>query len=58
MAGAAAVQIGTATFANPLAPIEALDGIEAYCRAHGIEDIATLVGAGRRNGERRRVVSA
>jgi dihydroorotate dehydrogenase (NAD+) catalytic subunit len=48
LAGATAVQIGTATFANPLAPVEALDGIEAYCREKGIADICELVGAGRR----------
>ena len=48
MAGATAVQIGTATFANPLAPIEAIDGIEAYCREQGVRDICELVGAGRR----------
>ena len=48
LAGACAVQIGTATFANPLAPIEVLEGIEAYCRDHGINDIAELRGAGRR----------
>ena len=46
-AGASAVQVGTATFANPLAPVEVLEGIEAYCRARGIEDVARLVGAGR-----------
>jgi dihydroorotate dehydrogenase (NAD+) catalytic subunit len=47
MAGACAVEVGTATFANPLAPIEVLDGIEAYCRQHGIEDVMELVGAAR-----------
>ena len=46
-AGASAVQIGTATFANPLAPVEVLEGIEAYCRARGIEDVCRLMGAGR-----------
>ena len=39
-AGASAVQVGTATFANPLAPIEVLEGIERYCREHGVEDIS------------------
>ena len=42
------MQIGTATFANPLAPIEVLEGIEAYCREHGIAGIGELTGAGRR----------
>ena len=49
LAGACAVQVGTATFANPLAPIEVLEGIEAYCLKHGISDIGELRGAGRRD---------
>ena len=47
LAGACAVQVGTAPFYNPLAPIEVLEGIEAYCRDKGIDDISKLVGAGR-----------
>ncbi len=47
MAGASAVQVGTATFANPLAPIQVLDGLECYCCEHGVSDIGDLVGAGR-----------
>ena len=47
MAGASAVQVGTATFANPLAPIEALDGLERYCCERGISDVCDLTGAGR-----------
>jgi dihydroorotate dehydrogenase (NAD+) catalytic subunit len=45
MAGAAAVQVGTATFANPLAPIEVLEGIERYCADHGVERLADIVGS-------------
>ena len=52
-AGATAVQIGTATFANPLAPVQVLDGIESYCRTHGVEDINTLVGKARLPQHRR-----
>ena len=47
LAGATAVQVGTATFANPLAPLEVLEGIERYCGEHGVEDIGELIGAGR-----------
>ena len=47
MAGASAVQVGTATFANPLAPVEVLDGIERFCCDHGVSDTAELVGAAR-----------
>jgi dihydroorotate dehydrogenase (NAD+) catalytic subunit len=46
LAGARAVQVGTATFANPLAPIEVLEGIERYCREQGVCDVNEL-GAGR-----------
>ena len=43
-AGATAVQVGTATFTNPLAPIEVLEGIERYCRGREVAAIAELVG--------------
>jgi dihydroorotate dehydrogenase (NAD+) catalytic subunit len=46
-AGASAVQVGTATFVNPLAPIEVIEGIEAYCRSRGIADLGGIVGSGR-----------
>ena len=47
LAGAAAVQVGTATFANPRAPLEVLEGIERYCCERGVSDVSELVGAGR-----------
>ncbi len=47
MAGATAVQVGTATFRNPLAPIEVLDGIERFMREEGVQDVGELVGAAR-----------
>jgi dihydroorotate dehydrogenase (NAD+) catalytic subunit len=37
MAGASAVEVGTASFADPLAPFKILEGIEEYCRAGGTE---------------------
>jgi dihydroorotate dehydrogenase (NAD+) catalytic subunit len=43
-AGAAAVQVGTATFTNPLAPLEILEGIERYCEEHQVNSISDLVG--------------
>ena len=46
MAGARAVQVGTATFANPLAPMEVLEGMERYCCEQGIADVCELTGAG------------
>ncbi len=48
LAGATAVQVGTACFANPRAPIEILDGIAAYLMAAGIADIREVIGAARR----------
>ena len=47
MAGATAVQIGTATFANPLAPVEAIEGLERYCIDHNIGDVKEVVGIAR-----------
>ena len=48
MAGASAIQVGTASFANPSAPLDILEGIEQFMKKEGIEDIAELIGAARR----------
>jgi len=48
MAGASAVQVGTATMTSPQAPLVVLEGIEMYMREEGIQDIAELIGAARR----------
>lgn len=45
MAGASAVQVGTATFLNPRAPLDVLDGIEQFMRMQDIEDLTEIVGA-------------
>jgi dihydroorotate dehydrogenase (NAD+) catalytic subunit len=47
MAGATAVQVGTATFRNPLAPLQVLDGLECFMREQRIESVGALVGAAR-----------
>lgn len=44
MAGATAVAVGTANFRNPNATIEVIEGIEAYMKENGIEDIHDLIG--------------
>ena len=44
LAGATAVSIGTANFANPYTTLEVIDGIEASMRRHGVEDINELIG--------------
>jgi dihydroorotate dehydrogenase (NAD+) catalytic subunit len=45
MAGARAIQVGTANFYNPSAAQQIADGLERYCRAHEIPDINQLVGS-------------
>jgi dihydroorotate dehydrogenase (NAD+) catalytic subunit len=47
MAGATAVQVGTASLANPRAPLDVLEGIEKFMEKEGIEDITDLIGAAR-----------
>lgn len=44
IAGATAVQVGTANFVNPRATIEIIDGIEAYLSEQGIGSVSELVG--------------
>jgi dihydroorotate dehydrogenase (NAD+) catalytic subunit len=45
MAGASAVQVGTATFLNPSAPLEVLEGIKAFASHEGLGSISEIVGA-------------
>jgi dihydroorotate dehydrogenase (NAD+) catalytic subunit len=51
MAGASAIQVGTASFTNPHAPIEILEGIMNFMVERGIEDVGQLIGAARRQPE-------
>lgn len=44
MAGATAVQVGTACFANPMAPIDIVDGIESYMKREGIKSLDEIRG--------------
>jgi len=44
LAGATAVQVGTANFVNPCSAIEIIAGIEAYLARHGIGDVNEIVG--------------
>jgi dihydroorotate dehydrogenase (NAD+) catalytic subunit len=44
MAGASAVQVGTATFADPLAPLRVIEGLAAYVRANGLTSIREVIG--------------
>lgn len=45
MAGACAVQVGTATFANPRAPAKVLRELARWCTAHGVSRLDELIGA-------------
>jgi len=44
LCGAAAVQVGTANFLNPMASVEVAEGIGEYCARHGVERVSDLVG--------------
>ncbi|PYV15657.1 MAG: dihydroorotate dehydrogenase, partial [Acidobacteria bacterium] len=44
LAGARAVQVGTANFYNPAASQQVAAGLEEYCRSHRISDINDVVG--------------
>lgn len=44
LAGASAVQVGTATFRNPRAPLDVLDGLEQFMREEEIADVRELIG--------------
>jgi len=45
MAGATAVQVGTANFTNPCTPLDIIDGIERFMKKEGIRQISELIGA-------------
>lgn len=45
VAGASAVQVGTATFADPRAPARLVADIAAWCRRHDVPSISELIGA-------------
>lgn len=45
LAGATAVQVGTATFVKPNTMLEIVDGLEAFCTRKGIARVSDLIGA-------------
>ena len=45
MAGASAVQVGTATFADPRAPAKVLAGLARWCADRGVRSVGELIGA-------------
>jgi dihydroorotate dehydrogenase (NAD+) catalytic subunit len=45
LAGATAVQVGTASYADPRATERLAQGLESWCRSHQVERVASLTGA-------------
>ena len=45
LAGATAVQVGTASYADPRAVERLAAGLESWCRSHHVEKVSTLTGA-------------
>jgi dihydroorotate dehydrogenase (NAD+) catalytic subunit len=45
LAGATAIQVGTASYADPRATERLARGLESWCRSHQVEKVATLTGA-------------
>jgi dihydroorotate dehydrogenase (NAD+) catalytic subunit len=45
LAGATAVEVGTASYADPCATERLANGLESWCRSHGVERVASLTGA-------------
>ncbi|MGI6032816.1 MAG: dihydroorotate dehydrogenase [Coriobacteriales bacterium] len=45
LAGASAVAVGAANFADPLATVHVLEGIVDYCRRHGVSSVSELIGS-------------
>ncbi len=45
LAGATAVQVGTAIFKDPFIPIQIIDGIKDYMKRHNVQHVSDLTGA-------------
>lgn len=45
IAGATAIQIGTANFIDPTTPVKVLEGIEEYMKRHSITQVSDLIGS-------------
>ncbi|MEK7354487.1 MAG: dihydroorotate dehydrogenase [Chloroflexota bacterium] len=48
MAGASAIEVGTAGFGNPRAPLDILEGIQQFMIKEGIDNLTELIGTARR----------
>lgn len=45
LAGASAIQVGTANFVDPTSIVRVIDGIEEYCARNGVARVRDLIGA-------------
>ena len=45
LAGASAIEIGTANFIDPAVSVKVAEGMKTYCERHGFERVADLTGA-------------
>jgi dihydroorotate dehydrogenase (NAD+) catalytic subunit len=45
LAGATAIEVGTASYADPRAVERLAHGLESWCRTHGVEKVSSLTGA-------------
>lgn len=45
LAGATAIEVGTANFIDPAVTVKVVREIEDYCERHGVDDIRSLIGA-------------
>ncbi|MBQ3580360.1 MAG: dihydroorotate dehydrogenase [Bacteroidales bacterium] len=44
MAGAKAIEVGTANFMDPQVTVKIVDGLERWCDKHGVKDINEIIG--------------
>jgi len=45
LAGASAIQVGTANFVDPMVTVKIVDGLNQYCEENGFDKVSDLVGA-------------
>lgn len=45
LAGASAIQVGTANFVDPMVTVKIVDGLKQYCEENGFDKVSDLVGA-------------
>ena len=45
LAGASAIQVGTANFIDPVISVKIVDGIKEYMERHGVSKVTDLIGA-------------